>query len=143
MKKLFTEAKNVLGKESGHGHQHQSNQQPIHERPSRPLPPTALDVLRYRYHHGTNIGSVFVLEQWLTPSMYPEGVQSSELAAVTGLVQRVGLQATRTKFEHHWENYISDEDLNWLRDEAHCKPVPPVHALYLSSSVQARPSAYR
>ncbi len=46
--------------------------------------PTALDVLRYRTHHGTNLGSIFVLEKWLFPSMFePTAAGDSELDAVT------------------------------------------------------------
>lgn len=51
-------------------------------------PPHPLEVMRYRYQHGTNLGSVFVLEKWLTGSMYAEGSPgSAELAAVQGLVK--------------------------------------------------------
>ena len=54
----------------------------------RPLgPPTADDVLRYRYHHGTNLGSFFCLEKWLTSSMFVEGAKGgSELDAVQAYV---------------------------------------------------------
>src|SRR4051812_42368024 len=64
-------------------------------------PSTRLDILRYRYHHGTNLGSVFVLERWLSPSMFPDdcpGDQTSELAAVTSWVNSIGIHATREKF---------------------------------------------
>ena len=55
--------------------------------PSTIEAPTSLDVLRYRYHHGTNLGSVFVLEQWLSGSMFEEGAAgASELDAVNALV---------------------------------------------------------
>ena len=48
--------------------------------PTRPL---TKDILRYRYQHGTNLGSIFILEQWLFGSMYDEGVpSSSELDAI-------------------------------------------------------------
>lgn len=48
-----------------------------------PVPPTARDIFRYRYQHGTNLGSIFVLERWLTGSMYEDGTPgSSELEAV-------------------------------------------------------------
>jgi hypothetical protein len=33
-------------------------------------PPTAEDVIRYRYHHGVNLGSVFVLEKWLFSDIF-------------------------------------------------------------------------
>jgi len=45
--------------------------------------PSAKDILRYRYHHGSNLGSFFVLEKWLHGSMYDGGAAgSSELDAV-------------------------------------------------------------
>lgn len=45
--------------------------------------PSPQDVLRYRYHHGTNLGSIFVLERWLHPSMFVQGTNGdSELDAV-------------------------------------------------------------
>lgn len=46
--------------------------------------PTAADVFNYRYHHGTNLGSIFVLEKWLSNSMYVGGDNTgeSELEAV-------------------------------------------------------------
>ena len=47
-------------------------------------PPTYLDNFRYRYHNGTNLGSIFVLEKWLFPSMFePTTRGDSELDAVT------------------------------------------------------------
>jgi hypothetical protein len=51
---------------------------------SRHLPrPSLKEILRYRYHHGPNIGSIFVLEKWLHGSMYDAGAAgSSELDAV-------------------------------------------------------------
>lgn len=44
---------------------------------------TTADIFNYRYHHGTNLGSVFVLEKWLSSSMYVHGAAGdSELDAV-------------------------------------------------------------
>ncbi|TKA81583.1 hypothetical protein B0A49_00355 [Cryomyces minteri] len=90
------------------------------DQPATIQPPTPLDVLRYRYHHATNLGSVFVLEQWLTPSMYTQGSQSAELAAVSGWIQQEGVDKTRERFETHWSTYVSDSDLDWLANNAHC-----------------------
>lgn len=48
-----------------------------------PGPPTINDIYRYRYQHGTNLGSIFVLEKWLYRSMYEKDAEgSSELAAI-------------------------------------------------------------
>ncbi len=50
------------------------------QQPGRPTPK---DILRYRYQHGANLGSIFILESWLFGSMYDEGVAgSSELDAI-------------------------------------------------------------
>ena len=88
------------------------------------LPPDQAEVLRYRYHHGTNLGSIFVLERWLTPGMFHAETQgSSELAAVEGWVRHEGVEAARKRFEIHWANYVSDSDLDWLRDGARCTTV--------------------
>jgi hypothetical protein len=49
-----------------------------------PPAPTTEDIFRYRYQHGTNLGSIFVLEKWLHRSMHEKGSSgSSELSAVT------------------------------------------------------------
>lgn len=51
---------------------------------ANPAPPTAIDIFRYRYQHGTNLGSIFVLEKWLHPKMFEKDAKgSSEIEAVT------------------------------------------------------------
>lgn len=45
--------------------------------------PSPKDIFLYRYQHGTNLGSVFVLERWLQNSMYEDDTPgASELEAV-------------------------------------------------------------
>jgi hypothetical protein len=91
------------------------------DQPNTIQDPTALDVLRYRYHHGTNLGSVYVLERWLSPSMFPDGTSgSSELEAVKAWVEAIGVDETKKKFEEHWANAVSDSDIQWLHKEAKC-----------------------
>jgi hypothetical protein len=122
LKKFKTEMKSAFGddKPSYPGAQQQQSQMPMTDQPASLQEPSPLDVLRYRYQHGTNFGSIFVLEKWLTGSMYPENADSAELAAVTGNIKAMGLDAARQKFENHWETYISDSDLDWLANQAHC-----------------------
>lgn len=49
--------------------------------------PQLRDILRYRYHHGPNLGSIFVLERWLYGSMYDAGAAgASELDAIVSYV---------------------------------------------------------
>lgn len=82
MKKLLDKAKVQLdkGQTMFQGRQKVLKQQDI---PSSIKPPTPLELMRYRYHHGTNLGSVFVLEQWLSPSMFTAHAEGgSELDAV-------------------------------------------------------------
>ena len=124
MKKIFNHAKAALNKDDSHNGFPGSNnhqQAPMTDQPATIQPPTPADVYRYRYQHGANLGSIFVLEKWLTGHMYPENAQSAELAAAAGNVKQMGMDAARAKFENHWNTYVSDEDLDWLQNEAHCE----------------------
>ncbi|KAI9773972.1 MAG: Glucan 1,3-beta-glucosidase 3 [Geoglossum umbratile] len=92
--------------------------------PSIIQPASALDILRYRYHHGTNLGSVFVLEKWLSPAMFVDGAgDGSELDAVNTSLRQSGLAATRQKWENHWNTAVSDSDWFWLVNSAHCTSI--------------------
>jgi hypothetical protein len=122
LKKFKTEMKSAFNddKPSYPAQQQEQSQMPMSDQPASLQEPSSSDVYRYRYQHGTNFGSIFVLEKWLTGSMYPENADSAELAAVTGNIKAMGLDAARQKFENHWETYISDSDLDWLANQAHC-----------------------
>ncbi|KAF2875445.1 glucan 1,3-beta-glucosidase-like protein [Massariosphaeria phaeospora] len=94
------------------------------DQPSTIQDPSAIDILRYRYHHGTNLGSIYVLERWLHPSMFPDDTSgSSELESVKGWVANIGLEATKEKFEEHWEHAVSDNDIDWLVKQAKCTTI--------------------
>lgn len=87
-------------------------------------PPMPLDVTRYRYHHGANLGSIFILERWLTGSMFHESAKGgSELSAAESWVKVEGVEKARQRFEKHWMEYVSDADLDWLRDLGRCTTV--------------------
>lgn len=105
----------------------QTPQQPLQaqvDRPSSIQAPSYADVQRYRYHHGTNFGTLFILERWLCECMFPDGSEgSAELAAVQAWVNKEGMQATQERFERHWRDYVSDADLDWLRDVAKCTTI--------------------
>jgi aryl-phospho-beta-D-glucosidase BglC (GH1 family) len=86
--------------------------------------PTTVDILRYRYHHGTNLGSMYVIERWLQGSRFPDGAEgSSELAAVQAWVDRIGMDATKEKFEEHWANLVTDNAIGWLANVAKCTTI--------------------
>ncbi|KAF4633903.1 hypothetical protein G7Y89_g4209 [Cudoniella acicularis] len=86
-------------------------------------PPTPNDIFRYRYHLGTNLGSVFVLEKWLSPSMFLPSKGDSELDAVTASVNEKGVEETRKVWEQHWRSAVSDEDFGWLVGTARCTSI--------------------
>lgn len=97
---------------------------PAHDQPSRISPPTPQDVLRYRYHHGTNLGSVFVLEKWLHPSMFPPSCPgNSELSAIDFCLKQWGWASTAVHWEKHWSNAVSEADLAWLVTTAKCTSI--------------------
>ncbi|KUJ09149.1 glycoside hydrolase [Mollisia scopiformis] len=83
-------------------------------------PPSSDDIFRYRYQHGTNLGSIFVLERWLTGSMYVDAIPGdAELDAINANLTTYGPDTTRAKWEAHWNNALSADDLNWLVNIAH------------------------
>ena len=86
--------------------------------------PSQADVNRYQFHYGANLGSTFILERWLTPCMFHESAKgSSELAAVESWVKVESLEKARERFERHWREYVSDADLDWLKDKSKCTTV--------------------
>ncbi|KAF2020604.1 glycoside hydrolase family 5 protein [Aaosphaeria arxii CBS 175.79] len=86
--------------------------------------PTPVDILRYRYHHGTNLGSIYVIERWLHPSCFPDDASgSSELASVKAWVDKIGIEDTRKHFEQRWADAVSDEDIRWLQETAKCTTI--------------------
>jgi len=87
-------------------------------------PPSQQDVFQYRYHFGTNVGSIFVLEKWLFNKMFDGSAKGgSELDAVTASLRERGLDATKQKWADHWANALSDSDIDFLRDTAKCNTV--------------------
>lgn len=113
-----------------------------HDQPSTITEPTEIDILRYQYHHGTNLGSIYVLERWLYPSMFHDDASgSSELEAIKSWVGKIGIEATKQKFEEHWNNVVTDADIDWLRMEAKCKSfcsLPPLSILIIHSTHRSR-----
>lgn len=113
-------------------------------------PPSATEILRYRYQHGVNLGSIFVLERWLSPDMFVDGCTGdSELDAVQAYVKPFrlsaqqhhsidlltlarfwnssinahGLEATRQKWEQHWTSALTDEYIKFIAVNGRCNAV--------------------
>lgn len=90
--------------------------------PSSIRAPTSEDIFRYRYHHGTNLGSIFALERWLFPSLFSSSGES-ELAAVTASLASAGLDATKQRWQQHWDSALTDADIQFLVHEAKCTSI--------------------
>jgi hypothetical protein len=87
------------------------------------------EILRYRYHHGPNTGSTFVLENSCTARhtmpMLQEAVSSMPLSRkilptlactetfASGLSHAASMALTQ-KWEAHWSSALSDDELHWL-----------------------------
>ncbi|KAF2712920.1 glycoside hydrolase family 5 protein [Pleomassaria siparia CBS 279.74] len=93
------------------------------DQPSTIIEPTATDILRYQYHHGTNLSAIYVAEEFLFPSRPPTNSDSSELDAVKSSVDQIGIPATKAKFEERWNGALTDADIEWLRNEAKCTAI--------------------
>ncbi|CAK4032617.1 glycoside hydrolase family 5 [Lecanosticta acicola] len=127
MRKFMDKAKSAfddIGSSKPTGQPQSKVQVPMQDGQCTIQPPTSSDVFKYRYHHGVNLGSIFILERWLTGCMFNDKSQgTSELASVESWVQLEGTEAARNRFEKHWKEYVSDADLDWLKDVAKCTTV--------------------
>jgi hypothetical protein len=115
--------------------------------PSRIQDATALDILRYRYHHGPNFGNVYITEATCHhPRFWGDAEGASELEYVTRSVNGSGIEATKTQFEEAWEAAVSDEEIEWLKNEAKCESFALRWSRYKSyvviSKRLAEPSRY-
>jgi len=130
MKKFFHQARGELHNmfnDDSPASSHHHGQQHVLANPPPPISaPTRDDIIRYRYHHGVNLGSVYVLEKWLHPSMFPPDAppnQTAELAGATLALKQLGPDGARKKFEDHWANSLTDSDMDWLVNQAHCTSI--------------------
>ncbi|KAF8575791.1 glycoside hydrolase family 5 protein [Ramaria rubella] len=70
-------------------------------------------IFRYRQQQGVNLGSWFVHEQWMTPSLFTcaSGKKLSELDIASGWVSTT---SARNLLERHWDTFITAEDFEYL-----------------------------
>lgn len=83
------------------------------------LRPTQRDLYRYRKQYGVNLGAWFVGEKWIAHHLYSccSEEYSSELSAVLGHLKQHGLESTKQVWESHWDTWIGDSDLAYLRSK--------------------------
>ncbi|KAF7304812.1 Glycoside hydrolase family 5 protein [Mycena kentingensis (nom. inval.)] len=85
---------------------------PLQDAPVPPFPPydsNAAQVYRYRQQRAVNLGSWFVLENWMTPSMFPPHAISEH-----DVVSSDPISCSRRRLERHWDSWIEDSDLRYL-----------------------------
>ncbi|PWZ02928.1 glycoside hydrolase [Testicularia cyperi] len=77
-------------------------------------PPSKRDIYLHRKQRGVNLGSWFSLEGWLTPSLFQQAREpkDSELDVVEGMDPN----EARSMLDNHWDNFINQDDLQWMVD---------------------------
>ncbi|KAK0197224.1 glycoside hydrolase [Armillaria mellea] len=70
-------------------------------------------IYRYRHQLSVNLGSWFVHEQWMTPSMFKQasGKQMSEYDIASGCDSIADAQSL---LEEHWDTFITEADFEYL-----------------------------
>ncbi|TBU45740.1 glycoside hydrolase [Dichomitus squalens] len=73
------------------------------------------NIYRYRQQQSVNLGSWFVHEQWMTPSLFScaAGDQASEIDIASGWGSPEGARAV---LERHWDTFVNDTDFQYLAD---------------------------
>lgn len=79
-----------------------------------------------------NLGSWFVLEQWITPEPFKNaaGTKQSDLDIARG-------KDAKAVLEHHWDTWITDEDWDWIRERGFNSVRLPVSRLFCGRNGQA------
>ncbi|KAI0636795.1 glycoside hydrolase [Trametes polyzona] len=78
-----------------------------------PFDQAKANVYRYRQQQSVNLGSWFVHEQWMTPSLFAcaAGAQMSELDIASGWGSPDG---ARSVLERHWDTFVTASDFQYL-----------------------------
>ncbi|KAJ8522932.1 hypothetical protein ONZ45_g562 [Pleurotus djamor] len=75
--------------------------------------PLAVNIMRYRRQYGVNLGSWFVHEKWMTPSLFKCAAEPkiSELDIALGWDSQA---SARSLLEKHWDSFITPSDFEYL-----------------------------
>ncbi|KAG8895336.1 Glucan 1,3-beta-glucosidase 3 [Tulasnella sp. 403] len=71
-------------------------------------------IYRYRKQQSVNLGSLFVHEQWMVPSVFEcaDGPQQAEIDIAKGWG---GVSKARAVLEKHWDTFITEDDFAYLQ----------------------------
>ncbi|WFD00467.1 hypothetical protein MYAM1_003216 [Malassezia yamatoensis] len=76
------------------------------------------NMMRYREQMGVNVGSWFVLENWMAPSMFEcaAGGKAAEFDIVNGYgTSQQGLQSAQSALERHWDTWVTEDDFKTMK----------------------------
>ncbi|KAH8117362.1 glycoside hydrolase superfamily [Phellopilus nigrolimitatus] len=78
-----------------------------------PFDQAKANIFRYRQQQSVNLGSWFVHEQWMTPSLFTcaSGPQTAEIDIASGWGNTT---ASRAILERHWDTFINQSDFEYL-----------------------------
>ncbi|CAD6907975.1 unnamed protein product [Tilletia controversa] len=98
--------------------QSQSQSQPQPQPAAIGAQPTLRQLYSFRQQRGVNLGSLFTLEAWLTPSLFTNAPESegkqgkSEFELVKG--NGNGNEQAKHILENHWDHFVDHGDWKWL-----------------------------
>lgn len=75
------------------------------------------EIYRNRFNYGVNLGSLFVLEDWIFDAALDKG-GDSEFEGVSAQVKETSVDEAAKKLQNHYREYIDRIDWDWLRKEA-------------------------
>ncbi|KAH8833859.1 glycoside hydrolase [Flagelloscypha sp. PMI_526] len=86
---------------------------PVLDQTFPPFDNDLAQVYRYRRQHSVNLGSWFVNENWMTPSLFvcAAGAKLSEIDIANGWGST---QASKALLERHWDEFITQDDFFYL-----------------------------
>ena len=89
------------------------NPPPVLAQTFPPFDQAKANVFRYRQQQGVNLGSWFVHENWMTPSVFTcaSGPKIAEFDIASGWGNTTNARAV---LEHHWDTFINQSDFQYL-----------------------------
>ena len=63
---------------------------------------------------GVNLGGWFVLEPWITPSMFSDWADNQQVKDEHGLCATLGSQEAYNRLSAHWNSWITQDDFNQI-----------------------------
>ena len=80
--------------------------------------PLARKALSFDYNNdkvmGVNLGGWFVLEPWITPSMFSDWAQSGAVKDEYTLTKTLGSQEAFNRLSAHWNSWITQDDFQQI-----------------------------